>query len=33
VAEYEALVFGLRDAKNMGIDEISVFGDVELILQ
>jgi ribonuclease HI len=33
VAEYEALVLGLRDAKDMGIEEISVFGDVELIFQ
>jgi ribonuclease HI len=32
VAEYEALVLGLRDARNMGIQELSVFGDVELIL-
>jgi ribonuclease HI len=27
VAEYEALVLGLRAAKDMGIKEISVFGD------
>jgi ribonuclease HI len=33
VAEYEALVLGLRAAKGMGIKEISVFGDVELIVQ
>jgi ribonuclease HI len=33
VVEYEALVLGLRDAKDMGIQEISVFGDVELIVQ
>jgi ribonuclease HI len=32
VAEYEALVLGLRVAKDMGIEEISVFGDVELIV-
>jgi ribonuclease HI len=32
VAEYEALVLGLRAAKDMGIKEISVFGDVELIV-
>jgi ribonuclease HI len=32
VAEYEALVLGLRAAKDMGIEEISVFGDVELIV-
>jgi ribonuclease HI len=33
VAEYEALVLGLRDAKDMGIKEISMFGDAELIIQ
>jgi ribonuclease HI len=33
VAEYEALVLGLRAAKDMGIEEITVFGDVELIVQ
>jgi ribonuclease HI len=32
VAEYEALVLGLRVAKDMGIEELSVFGDVELIV-
>jgi hypothetical protein len=32
VAKYEALVLGLRDAKDMGIEEISVFGDAELIV-
>jgi ribonuclease HI len=32
VAEYEALVLGLRVAKDMGIKEISVFGDAELIV-
>jgi ribonuclease HI len=31
VAEYEALVLGLRDEKYMGIEEISVFGDAKLI--
>jgi hypothetical protein len=31
VAEYEALVLGLRAAKNKGIEEISVFGDANLI--
>jgi ribonuclease HI len=31
VAEYEALILGLRDTKDMGIEEISVFGDAELI--
>jgi ribonuclease HI len=33
VAEYEALVLGLRAAKEMGIKEIAVFGDAELIVQ
>jgi ribonuclease HI len=33
VAEYEALVLGLRAAKEMEIREIAVFGDAELIVQ
>jgi hypothetical protein len=33
VAEYEALVLGLRVAKEMGIEEIEVFGDAEVIIQ
>jgi ribonuclease HI len=33
VAEYEALVLGLRAAKDMGIKEVSVFGDVELVVK
>jgi ribonuclease HI len=33
VAEYEDLVLGLRDAKDMGIKEVSVFGDVELVVK
>jgi ribonuclease HI len=32
VAEYEALVLGLRAAKDIGIEEISMFGDAELIV-
>jgi ribonuclease HI len=32
VAEYEELVLGLRAAKDMGFEEISVFGDAELIV-
>jgi ribonuclease HI len=32
VAEYEALVLGLRDAKDMNIEDLEVFGDVELIV-
>jgi ribonuclease HI len=33
VEEYEALVLGLRAAKGMGIQEVAVFGDSELIVQ
>jgi ribonuclease HI len=33
VTEYEALVLGLRAARDMGIKEISVFGDVELVVK
>jgi ribonuclease HI len=33
VAEYEALVLGLRAAQEMGIREMAVFGDAELIVQ
>jgi hypothetical protein len=33
VAEYEALVLGMRVAKEMGIKEMDVFGDTELINQ
>jgi ribonuclease HI len=33
VVECEALVLGLRAAKEMGIEEIEVFGDAELIIQ
>jgi ribonuclease HI len=32
VAEYQALVLGLRAAKDMGIKDIEVFGDVDLIV-
>jgi ribonuclease HI len=32
VAEYEALFLGLRDAKDMKIEELIVFGDFELIV-
>ena len=32
INEYEALLVGLKAAKNMGIDKISVFGDSELII-
>jgi ribonuclease HI len=32
VAEYESLALGLRDEKDMGIQEISVFGDEKLIV-
>jgi hypothetical protein len=33
VAEYEALVLGLRAAREMEIQEIAVFGDAELVVQ
>ena len=33
VAKYEALVLGSRAAKEMGIREVAVFGDAELIVQ
>jgi ribonuclease HI len=33
VAEYEPLVLGLRAVKEMGIKEMAMFGDVELIIQ
>jgi hypothetical protein len=33
VAEYEALVLGMRAAKEMGIKEMVVLGDAELIIQ
>jgi ribonuclease HI len=32
VAEYEALVLGLRAAKDMDIEELAVFGDAKLIV-
>ena len=32
VAEYEALVLGLRVAREMGIQEVAVFGDAELVV-
>ena len=33
VAEYEALVLGLRAAREMGIQEATMFGDAELVVQ
>jgi ribonuclease HI len=33
VAEYEALVLGLIAAREMGIQEVAMFGDVELVVQ
>jgi ribonuclease HI len=33
MAEYEALVLGMRAAKEMGIEEMAIFGDAELIIQ
>jgi hypothetical protein len=32
ISEYEALLLGLKAAKDMGIDKLSVFGDLELII-
>jgi ribonuclease HI len=32
VAKYQALVLGLRDVKDMGIEELAAFGDVKLIV-
>jgi ribonuclease HI len=32
MAEYEALVLGLRATKDMKIEELAVFGDAELIV-
>ena len=31
--EYEALLFGLKDAKYLGIQQISTYGDSELVVQ
>ena len=33
VAEYEALVLGLRDAKDLGIQQLPIFGNSELVVQ
>ena len=33
IAEYEALILGLNVAKDRGIKNIKVFGDVDLIIQ
>jgi ribonuclease HI len=33
VAEYESIVLGLRAAREMGIQEVAVFGDAELVVQ
>ena len=32
-AEYEALILGLRVAKDLGIQHISVYGDSKLVVQ
>jgi ribonuclease HI len=32
ISEYEALLLGLKAAKDMGIDKISVFGDSKLVI-
>ena len=31
--EYEALVLGLRAAKDLGIQQLVIFGDFELVVQ
>jgi len=33
IAQYEALMLGLNVAKEMGINYMKVFGDVDLIIQ
>ena len=33
IAEYEAFILGLNDAKDRGIRDIKVYGDVDLIIQ
>jgi len=33
VVEYKALVLGMRDAKEMGIREMAVFEDADMIIQ
>ena len=33
IVEYEALILGLRDAKDLGIQQLNLFGDSELIVQ
>ena len=33
IAKYKALILGLRGAKDLGIQELVVFGDFELVIQ
>ena len=33
IATYEALILGLKDAKDMGIHKISIYGDSKLVVQ
>ena len=33
IVEYEALVLGLRDTKDLGIQQLAIFGDSELVFQ
>ena len=33
IAEYEALLLGVKDAKDMGIMYVKIFGDADLIIQ
>ena len=32
ISEYEALLLGLKAARDMGIDKLLIFGDSELII-
>ena len=31
--EYEALILGMKVVKDLGVDEITTFGDSELVVQ
>ena len=33
IVEYEALILGLREEKDLGIQELAMFGDSELVIQ
>jgi ribonuclease HI len=32
-ADYEALILGMKVAKDLGVEQLTVFGDVELVVQ